>query len=63
MHLKLPALYLFEEGLAKAEQIDWFVIIKASEGGGGKGIRKVDSPEGFKNVFHDVAGLVQGKFF
>ncbi|EEB90723.1 hypothetical protein MPER_11032 [Moniliophthora perniciosa FA553] len=33
-----------EEGLAKAEQIGWPVMIKASEGGGGKGILAGEIP-------------------
>lgn len=33
-----------EEDLKKAEQIGWLVIIQASEGGGEKGIRKVEQP-------------------
>ena len=49
-----------EEGLAKAEQIGWPVMIKASEGGGGKGIRKVEHPDTFKNAFHAVAGEIPG---
>ncbi|KIJ20620.1 hypothetical protein PAXINDRAFT_165527 [Paxillus involutus ATCC 200175] len=49
-----------EEGLAKAEQIGWPVMIKASEGGGGKGIRKVDQPDAFKNAYHAVAGEIPG---
>ncbi|KAG2157567.1 acetyl-CoA carboxylase [Suillus clintonianus] len=36
------------------------VMIKASEGGGGKGIRKVDHPDAFKNAFHAVAGEIPG---
>ncbi|KIK95000.1 hypothetical protein PAXRUDRAFT_413240 [Paxillus rubicundulus Ve08.2h10] len=49
-----------EEGLAKAEQIGWPVMIKASEGGGGKGIRKVDHADAFKNAYHAVAGEIPG---
>ncbi|KAG1780813.1 carboxyl transferase domain-containing protein [Suillus placidus] len=49
-----------EEGLAKAEIIGYPVMIKASEGGGGKGIRKVDHPDAFKNAFHAVAGEIPG---
>ncbi|KAG8961417.1 acetyl-coenzyme-A carboxylase [Tulasnella sp. 419] len=49
-----------EEGLARAEAIGWPVMIKASEGGGGKGIRKVEGPEAFKNAFSAVAGEVPG---
>ncbi|KAH7094196.1 acetyl-CoA carboxylase [Auriculariales sp. MPI-PUGE-AT-0066] len=49
-----------DEGMAKADQIGYPVMIKASEGGGGKGIRKVDSPDGFKNAFGAVLGEVPG---
>lgn len=51
-----------EEGLKKAAQIGWPVMIKASEGGGGKGIRKVEAPEAFKNAYHAVAGEIPGGF-
>lgn len=49
-----------EEGLARAEEIGYPVMIKASEGGGGKGIRKVEAPEAFKNAFNAVAGEIPG---
>ncbi|EJD07272.1 acetyl CoA carboxylase [Fomitiporia mediterranea MF3/22] len=49
-----------EEGLAKAEAIGWPVMIKASEGGGGKGIRKVEKAADFNNAFLAVAGEVPG---
>jgi acetyl-CoA carboxylase/biotin carboxylase 1 len=35
-------------------------MIKASEGSGGKGIRKVESPEAFTLAFYAVAGEVPG---
>jgi acetyl-CoA carboxylase/biotin carboxylase 1 len=49
-----------EEGVAKAEQIGYPIMIKASEGGGGKGIRKVDSVDGFKNAFNAVLAEIPG---
>lgn len=30
-------------------------MIKASEGGGGKGIRKVENPDDFNNMFRQVS--------
>jgi len=49
-----------EQGLEKAEQIGWPVMIKASEGGGGKGIRKVEEPSAFANAFQAVLGEIPG---
>lgn len=51
----------WEEGLKKAEKIGFPIMIKASEGGGGKGIRKVEDPEKFKLAFQAVAGEVPGE--
>jgi acetyl-CoA carboxylase/biotin carboxylase 1 len=50
----------WEEGLQRAEKIGFPVMIKASEGGGGKGIRKVEEAEKFKLAFQAVAGEVPG---
>ena len=50
----------WQEGLQKVNDIGFPVMIKASEGGGGKGIRRVDRPELFKNAFHAVAGEIPG---
>uniref|UniRef100_A0AAQ5ZK67 acetyl-CoA carboxylase n=1 Tax=Amphiprion ocellaris TaxID=80972 RepID=A0AAQ5ZK67_AMPOC len=49
-----------DDGLAGAERIGYPVVIKASEGGGGKGIRKVESSEDFPSSFRQVQTEVPG---
>lgn len=49
-----------EEGLEKARQIGFPVMVKASEGGGGKGIRKVDNEDNFTNLYNAAASEVPG---
>ncbi|KAE8200344.1 hypothetical protein CF336_g732 [Tilletia laevis] len=49
-----------EEGLDRAQVIGFPVMIKASEGGGGKGIRKCDKAEDFKTLYNAVLGEVPG---
>ncbi|KAK9765298.1 acetyl-coenzyme-A carboxylase, variant 3 [Basidiobolus ranarum] len=48
------------QGLAIAQELGLPVMIKASEGGGGKGIRKVESLEAFPNAFQQVQSEVPG---
>lgn len=48
------------EGLAAAEKIGFPVMIKASEGGGGKGIRKVTTAAQFPTLFRQVLSEVPG---
>ena len=43
-----------DEGLESAQKIGFPVMIKASEGGGGKGIRKAENAEEFCNLFRQV---------
>ncbi|XP_018116412.1 acetyl-CoA carboxylase 2 isoform X2 [Xenopus laevis] len=43
-----------DEGLEAAERIGYPVMIKASEGGGGKGIRMAERAEDFPNLFRQV---------
>ncbi|KAI9884244.1 MAG: NADH:ubiquinone oxidoreductase [Watsoniomyces obsoletus] len=49
-----------EEGLIKAREIGLPVMIKASEGGGGKGIRKVETEEAFVAAYRAAASEVPG---
>ncbi|KAK9457220.1 acetyl-CoA carboxylase [Dipodascopsis uninucleata] len=49
-----------EVALERARFIGFPVMIKASEGGGGKGIRKVDNEENFASLFNQVANEVPG---
>ncbi|KAI5951033.1 ACC1 [Candida jiufengensis] len=49
-----------EDGLEKAKKIGFPVMIKASEGGGGKGIRKVDNEEDFRRLYDQAANEIPG---
>nr|XP_019612996.1 PREDICTED: acetyl-CoA carboxylase 2 [Rhinolophus sinicus] len=49
-----------EEGLEAAEKIGFPLMIKASEGGGGKGIRKAESAEDFPILFRQVQSEIPG---
>lgn len=48
------------EGLEVAQRIGFPVMIKASEGGGGKGIRKCSEPENFVRLYNAAVGEVPG---
>jgi acetyl-CoA carboxylase / biotin carboxylase 1 len=49
-----------EQGLISAKKIGFPVMIKASEGGGGKGIRRVDNVDEFPSLFRQVQAEVPG---
>lgn len=49
-----------QEGLEKARKIGFPVMVKASEGGGGKGIRKVENEDNFTALYNAAASEVQG---
>lgn len=49
-----------EQGLISASKIGYPVMIKASEGGGGKGIRRVDNNDEFPALFRQVQAEVPG---
>lgn len=49
-----------QDGLVKAKKIGFPVMIKASEGGGGKGIRKVEREEDFLSAYNQVMGEIPG---
>ena len=50
----------WQEGLAKAKEIGFPIMIKASEGGGGKGIRKALGEEGFEALYKAAASEIPG---
>jgi len=50
----------WQEGLEKAREIGFPVMIKASEGGGGKGIRKVLDEENFEELYKAAASEIPG---
>ncbi|KAJ5815599.1 hypothetical protein N7474_007376 [Penicillium riverlandense] len=52
--------YSPEEGLEKAKQIGFPVMVKASEGGGGKGIRKVENEAEFISLYNAAANEIPG---
>lgn len=49
-----------QDGLEKAKKIGFPVMVKASEGGGGKGIRKVDNEESFVALYKQAANEIPG---
>ncbi|KAL1861012.1 acetyl-coenzyme-A carboxylase [Paecilomyces lecythidis] len=49
-----------QEGLEKAREIGFPVMVKASEGGGGKGIRKVEKEEDFITLYNAAASEIPG---
>ncbi|KAM5238299.1 acetyl-CoA carboxylase 2 isoform 2-T2 [Ctenodactylus gundi] len=49
-----------DEGLEAAEKIGFPLMIKASEGGGGKGIRKAERAEDFPMLFRQVQSEIPG---
>ncbi|POR31389.1 Acetyl-CoA carboxylase [Tolypocladium paradoxum] len=50
----------WQEGLEKAKEIGFPVMIKASEGGGGKGIRKAVGPDGFEALYKAASSEIPG---
>ena len=49
-----------EEGLEIAKKIGFPVMVKASEGGGGKGIRKVENEKEFVSLYEQAANEIPG---
>ena len=54
--------YTSEEALEIAERIGYPVMLKASAGGGGKGIRKVEKPEDLVAAFESASSEAQAAF-
>lgn len=54
--------YTADEALTIAEKIGYPVMLKASAGGGGKGIRKVERPEDLVTAFENASSEAQAAF-
>ena len=50
----------WQEGLEAAKKIGFPIMVKASEGGGGKGIRKVEREEDFEQLYKAAASEIPG---
>ncbi|MBU5436171.1 acetyl-CoA carboxylase biotin carboxylase subunit [Pseudoflavonifractor sp. MSJ-37] len=48
--------------LALAEEVGWPVLLKASAGGGGRGMRRVDAPEDLERLFHEAKSEAEACF-
>ena len=55
-------MYTAEEALEIAERIGYPVMLKASAGGGGRGIRKVEKPEDLVAAFESASSEAQAAF-
>ena len=55
-------MYTAEEALEIAERIGYPVMLKASAGGGGKGIRKVEKSEDLVAAFESASSEAQAAF-
>jgi acetyl-CoA carboxylase biotin carboxylase subunit len=51
-----------QDGLEQAEEIGYPVMIKATAGGGGKGMRKIDSAEGFTSGWDSARAEAKAAF-
>lgn len=49
-----------DHAVEASQKVGFPIMIKASEGGGGKGIRRVDSPENVRTAYRQVCGEVPG---
>ena len=57
---RMACIHTLEQGLQVASKIGYPVMIKASEGGGGKGIRKANTDDDFKKQYPQVQLEVPG---
>ena len=56
------ALASVEEGMALADEIGYPVLIKASAGGGGRGMRRVFDPKDFRRMYEEAGSEAEACF-